>query len=112
METVAAILYGLDDAFLISFQFLNLDYPWFSDAVSDYGVGKTAHLFKIYLLAGGVAAPLLAVQFWQSENPSYPAIISVYLVLVMVGRLALGLFPNDLRGTMRTRSGKLRRAAS
>ena len=112
METVAATLYGLDILFLISFQFLNRDYRWFSHAISDYGVGKTAGLFKVYVLAGSIAAPLLAWQFWQARAPSYPWIIPVYLGLVMLGRLALGLFPNDLRGTTRTLSGQIHHAAT
>ena len=112
METVAAILYGLDIFFLISFQFLNRDYRWFAHAVSDYGVGKTAGLFRVYVLSGSLAAPLLAWQFWHASAPSYPAIIPVYLLLVMLGRLALGLFPNDLRGTPRTKSGQIHHAAT
>lgn len=112
METVAAILYGLDILFLISFQFLSPDYRWFSHAISAYGVGTTARLFKVYVLSGSVAAPLLAFQFWLATDPAYPGMIPVYLLLVMAGRLALGLFPNDLRGTPRTKSGQIHHAAT
>lgn len=112
METVAACLYGLDILFLISFQFLNRDYRLFSHAVSDYGVGKTAGLFKAYMICGSFAAPLLAWQFWAAQNPSYPVILPIYLLLVMAGRFALGVFPNDLRGGPRTRAGRLHHAAT
>ena len=112
METVAAALYLADLFLLISFQFLNRDYALVSHAVSDYGIGKTAHLFKAYVLAGSIAAPLLAWQFWVARDPGYPVIIPVYLLLVMVGRLGLGWFPNDLRGTPQTRSGVIHRAAT
>ena len=112
METVAATLYGLDIILLISFQFLNRDYPFFSHAISDYGVGKTAGLFKIYVLAGSIAAPVLAWQFWSAKAPAYPATISIYLLLVMIGRVGIGLFPNDLRGTPRTRAGHIHHAAT
>ena len=112
METVATILYGLDILLLLSFQLLNRDYGQFAHAVSDYGVGKTARLFKVYVISGSTAAPLLAWQFWAAGPPGYPATISIYLVLVMLGRLAIGLFPNDLRGTPRTRAGRLHRAAT
>ena len=101
-----------DLIFLISFQFLNRDYRWFAHAVSDYGVGKTAQLFKIYVVAGSIAAPLLAWQFWIAGNPGYPPMIPVYLLLVMVGRLGIGLYPNDLRGTPRTKSGHMHHAAT
>jgi Protein of unknown function (DUF998) len=107
MESVAAALYCADLIFLISFQFLNRDYAMFSHAVSDYGIGKTAGLFKAYVLAGAIAAPLLGWQFWSARNPDYPAIIPGYLVLVMLGRMILGLFPNDLRGSPRTPSGQI-----
>ena len=112
IETVVATLYGLDIILLISFQFLNRDYPFFSHAISDYGVGKTARAFKIYVLAGCIAAPLLAWQFWSAQAPPYPAAIVVYLLGVMLGRLGIGLFVNDVRGTHRTRAGQMHRAAT
>ena len=112
MEIVAATLYALDILFLLSFQVLNRDYRPFAHAVSDYGVGKTARLFKVYMISGSLAAPLLAWQFWQAINPAYPATLPIYLLLVMLGRLALGLFPNDLRGTTRTRAGQVHHAAT
>lgn len=112
METVAAALYCLDLIFLISFQFLNRDYSIVSHAVSDFGVGKTARLFKVYLLTGSIAAPLLGWQFWVARDPQYPQIIPLYLGLVMLGRLTLGFFPNDLRGTPRTTSGHIHHGAT
>ncbi len=112
MEVVAATLYAADLLFLISFQFLNRDYRLFSHPVSDYGVGATAGLFKAYVLAGSLAAPVLAWQFWFARDPGYPAIIPVYLLLVMLGRLTLGLFTNDVRGTPQTRSGHIHHAAT
>ena len=112
MEAVAATLYCLDIAFLLSFQFLNRDYPPFAQPVSNYGVGSTATLFRFYVVAGSIAAPLLAWQFWMARDPVYPALIPVYLLLVMAGRLAIGLYPNDLRGGPRTRAGQIHHAAT
>jgi hypothetical protein len=112
MEVVAATLYGLDILILLSFQWLARDYGLFTHAVSDYGVGRTARAFRFYMLAGSLAAPLLALQFWLAANPAYPPGIPVYLLLVMVSRMALGLFPNDLRGTPRTRSGHIHHLAT
>lgn len=112
METVAATLYALDILCLVAFQFLNRDYGLFSHAISDFGIGKTAGLFKLYVLSGSIAAPLLAWQFWSAAQPGYPASIPAYLVLVTAGRLALGLFPNDPRGTPRTTSGQIHHAAT
>ena len=92
MEKVAASLYCADLICLMSFQFLSRDYASVSRAVSDYGVGHTARLFKIYVIFGSLAAPLLAFQFWLARDPAYPVMIPVYLLLVMVGRLGLGLW--------------------
>ena len=112
MEKVAATLYLADLICLIAFQFLNRGYGWFTHSVSDYGSGKTAHLFKIYVITGSIAAPLLAWQFWVARNPGYPPMIPVYLLLVMVGRLGIGLYPNDLRGAPRSTSGQIHHAAT
>lgn len=112
METVVATLYGLDILILISFQVLNRDYVLFPHAISVYGVGKTAHVFKIYVLCGSIAAPLLALQFWHAGTPSYPPSILVYLALVMMGRLGVGLFPVDLPGAAHTTSGQIHHAAT
>lgn len=112
METVAATLFGLDLLMLLSFQVLNRDYPAFSHAISDYGVGTTARLFRAYVMLGCLAPPLLAWQFVASGNAAFPAAIPVYLGLVALGRLGIAVFPNDPRGTPRTRAGKLHRAAT
>ncbi len=112
MEKVAASLYVADLIFLLSFQFLNRDFALLPRAVSNYGLGKTAQLFKVYMLVGSLAAPLLAWQFWVARDPGYPVAISVYLLLVMVGRMAVGWFPNDLRGDPRTTAGQIHHAAT
>ncbi|GLS86876.1 membrane protein [Cypionkella aquatica] len=113
MEIVAAALFSCDILMLISFQVLNRDAPQFAHAISDYGVGKkTAGLFKAYVIAGALAAPLLAWQFWQAQSPSYPASVPFYLMLVALGRLGLGLFPNDPRGAVRTQTGQIHHAAT
>ena len=98
METVAATLYGLDILLLVSFQILNRDYSLLPQAVSSYGLGKTAGLFRAYLLAGSIAAPLLAVQFWMARDPAYPWVISVYLGLVALGRIGIAIYPNHPSG--------------
>lgn len=112
MEVVAATLFGLDILLLFSFQVLNRDDPAFAHAVSDYGLGRTARLFKLYVISGSIAAPVLAFQFWQAKSPDYPAAIPAYLLLVMLGRLGIGFFPNDRRGLKRTRGGLIHRGAT
>ena len=60
IATVAAGFFGLDILLLLSFQVLNRDYGVFTHAVSDYGVGKTAGLFRAYVTIASLAVPLLA----------------------------------------------------
>ncbi|MCX7289265.1 MAG: DUF998 domain-containing protein [Rhodobacterales bacterium] len=112
MEKVAAALYSLDLLFLLSFQVLNRDQPAVAHAISDYGVGRTARLFRIYVLAGCIAPPLLAWQFIAADNPGMPAVIPVYLVLVALGRVGIAVWPNDRPATPHTPSGHLHRAAT
>ena len=112
IASVAAGFFGLDILLLLSFQVLNRDYGLFTHAVSDYGVGRTAGLFRFYVTLGSIAAPMLAWLFWQSRDPVYPAAIPAYLTLMMLGRMAVGLFPNDLHGAPRTTSGNIHHAAT
>lgn len=112
MERVAAALYSLDLLFLLSFQVLNRDQPAFAKPVSEYGLGRTAHLFRVYLIAGCIAPPILAWQVHVSGEPDFPATVAVYLALVALGRLGIAVWQNDPHGTRRTRRGNLHRAAT
>ena len=112
MEKLAASLYVADLAFLILFQVLNREHALLPQAVSNYGLGRTARLFKIYLLAGSFAAPLLAWQFWVARDPAFPLAIPVYLLLVMAGRVTLALFANERQVGARTMAGQIHHAAT
>lgn len=112
MEKVAAALYGLDLLFLLAFQVLNRDQPPFAKPVSEYGLGRTARLFKVYLIAGCIAPPILAWQVHVSGDPDFPATVTVYLALVALGRLGIAIWPNEKRGLRRTRKGQMHRVAT
>lgn len=112
MEKVAAALYGLDLLFLLAFQVLNRDQPAFAKPVSEYALGRTARLFRIYLIAGCIAPPILAWQVHVSGDPDFPVMVTVYLALVALGRLGIAIWLNDPHGTRRTRRGNLHRAAT
>ena len=105
MEKVAAALYALDLLFLLSFQILNRDRPMFALPVSDYGLGRTAGLFRVYLIAGCIAPPILAWQVLASGDPDFPATIPIYLGLVALGRLGIAVWKNDPHGAPHTRHG-------
>lgn len=97
---------------MLLIQVLNRDFRRFPNAVSDYAIGKTARLFRAYVVTGSLAAPLLAALFWGSAVPVYPAAISGYLLLMLAGRICLGRFPNSPRGSGRTLSGTIHHAAT
>lgn len=112
IATLAAGFFALDILLLAAFQVIDRDYGLFDHAVSDYGIGRTAGLFRAYVIVGSLAAPLLAYLFWQSRTPLYPAAIPVYLLLLMLAQVVVGLYPNDLRGAPRTASGNIHHAAT
>lgn len=112
MEWVAAGLYGFDLLFLLSLQILNRDMPVFARPVSDYGLGRTARLFRVYLIAGCLAPPIFAWQVLVSGNPDFPAPIPVYLALVALGRLGIAVWHSDAQAGPHTRTGQLHRAAT
>ena len=112
MEKVAAALYLLDLLFLLAFQVLNRDQPAFARPISDYGLGRTASLFKVYLIAGCIAPPILAWQVHVSGNPDFPIAVTVYLGLVAVGRLGIALWQSDPQDMPHSRRGNLHRAAT
>jgi hypothetical protein len=112
MERVAAALYGLDLLFLLSFQVLNRDQPVFAKPVSEYGLGRTAGLFRVYLIAGCIAPPILAWQVHVSGDPDFPVSVTIYLGLVALGRLGIAVWRNDPHRTVHTLQGNLHRAAT
>ena len=65
MEWVATALYGLDLMFLLSLHVLNGYMPAVARPSSDYGLGGTARLFLVYLIAGCIAPPFFA---WLSST--------------------------------------------
>ncbi|MCX7644316.1 MAG: DUF998 domain-containing protein [Rhodobacteraceae bacterium] len=109
MEKVAAALYALDLLLLLSFQILNRDRPAFARPVSDYGLGRTARLFRLYLIAGCIAPPILAWQVHVSGDPDFPLSVTVCLALVALGRLGIALWPADPPGAPHSRRGNLHR---
>lgn len=112
MEKVAAALYSLDLIFLLSFQLLNRDQPAFAHPVSAYGLGRTARLFRVYLIAGCLAPPILAWQVHVSGDPEFPALVTVCLGLVALGRLGIAVWKDDPHGAPHTLRGNLHRASA
>ena len=112
MEILAAALYALDLLFLLLFQVLNRDQPAFAHPISEYGLGGTARLFRIYLIAGCIAPLILVWQVHASGDPDFPASVTVYLALVALGRLGIATWKDDPHDAPRTPRGNLHRAAA
>ncbi len=67
------------------------------DAVSDYGVGRYRAWFWAQAVAGGVAGLALAFAFAET-TPSIPTLIVVMLLVSVVARFLIPLFPSDQHG--------------
>ncbi len=78
------------------------------NAVSDYGVGQYAPLFRVSLWAGSIAAAALPAGL--ALGVGSPPLISrdlVFLGLVAVSRIGESLFPTTVEGRRLTRTGAL-----
>ncbi|KIF77877.1 hypothetical protein QR77_36725 [Streptomyces sp. 150FB] len=78
------------------------------NAVSDYGIGRYAMLFRTGLWLSSAGVLLLAVAL--ALKPGVPPLSNgdlVYLFLVPPLRVAMSLFPTDLEGRPLTRKGAL-----
>jgi hypothetical protein len=78
------------------------------NAVSDYGVGRYAPLFRVSLWAGSVAVAALPIGL--SLGVGAPPLASsdlVFLGLVAVSRVGESLFPTTVEGERLTRAGAL-----
>jgi hypothetical protein len=76
-----------------------------SNAVSDYGVGKTSKLFVIYLWLNNIGS--IAIAFALIGLSYIPHIIPILLLVLTLSRIGLSLFPTDLEGEKHTKRGYL-----
>ena len=106
MAQLTALLYAINLLLLVSFHVLNRHYSPVSNAVSDYGVGRTARLFRVYVVVGSVAALMLGREVWMA-SPAVPQAVAWYLVAMAAVRVGVGVFPTDLPGATPTRAGRI-----
>ena len=92
-------------AMLASLHFLNRDYSVVAQAVSDYGVGRAAGAFGLYVWIGSAAFLVFAWLFWASADPAFPTLVPIYLLALVVARIGIVVFPADLEGQPITRTG-------
>ena len=87
METIATSLYVFDLAILLFFEATTRQ----RGPISNFGIGPTAGVFRVYMIVGSLAAPILALQLWMAQV--YPATLSIYLGLIALGRIGIAAFP-------------------
>ena len=108
MFEIAGLALGLQMAVLVMFvalHVLNRDYSLVRHAVSDYGVGRAARAFRLYLWLGIVALLLFAWLLHASRAPVFPPVVPIYLVLLAIARIGIMVFPADLEENRLTLTG-------
>ena len=88
--------------------FLPTGYDLVHNAVSDYGVGQYAPLFRVSLWAGSIA--VLALAIGLTLEPGAPPLLTrglVFLGLVAACRIGESLFPTTVEGEKLTRTGAM-----
>jgi hypothetical membrane protein len=91
---------------VLALHFLPTGYDLVHNAVSDYGVGQYAPLFRVSLWAGSIA--VLALAIGLTVEPGAPPLLTrglVFLGLVSACRIGESLFPTTVEGQKLTRTG-------
>jgi hypothetical membrane protein len=93
---------------VVALHFLPTGYDLVHNAVSDYGVGQYATLFRVSLWAGSIA--VLALAIGLALDPGAPPLLTrdlVFLGLVAAFRVGESLFPTTVEGQKLTRTGAM-----
>jgi hypothetical protein len=98
LSIVAAVATAIQAGALIALHLLPTGYNPRRDAVSDYGIGRYRAWFWAQTLAGGVAALTLAIALAET-TPSIPTLVVVMLLIAVIARLLIPLFPTDQNGS-------------
>lgn len=102
---LAALLYGLTLAIFLAFHRLRPDVNILRDPVSNYGVGSSAALFRVYAMLGAAAALVLALEFHLLGQA--PGRLVAYLALSALARAGVAIFPTDPGHEFAGRNGRL-----
>jgi hypothetical membrane protein len=97
LSIVAIVAVGIQAVALITLHVLPTGYNPRRDAVSDYGIGRYRGWFWAQAVAGGVAGLALAIAL--AETSSIPALVVVMLLISVVARFLIPLFPTDQNGS-------------
>ena len=100
-------------ALFVALHVLPTGYHPVQEAVSDYAVGPYGYLFRAGLYVSSLG--VLALAFLLVVGVGSPPVASrdlVYLLAIPLTRIGMTLFPTDLEGTARTRTGILHYACA
>jgi hypothetical protein len=98
LSIVAAVAVAVQAGALIALHLLPTGYDPRHDAVSDYGIGRYRGWFWAQAVAGGVAGLALAIALAET-TPSIPTLVVVMLLISVVARFLIPLFPTDQHGS-------------
>ena len=93
---------------VLALHFVPTGYDLVHNAVSDYGVGQYAPLFRVSLWAGSIA--VLALAIGLTLEPGAPPLLTLglmFLGLVSACRIGESLFPITVEGEKLTRTGAM-----
>lgn len=104
---LATGLYVVSIALFLGLHLLHSPYSALRHAVSDYGVGPTARLFQVYVWAGNAGALALIALFSFAQQPHFPALIALFMLVMLGSRMGVARFKTDVEGSPRTRAGSI-----
>lgn len=93
-------------AVLVWLHLLPTGYRPIRNAVSDYGVGRYAHLYRAQTTACALSALLLAGALAGGVDPA-PTSVVVLLMVFTAARLLIPWYPTDLDRAQPTRTGRI-----
>lgn len=93
-------------AVLLWLHLLPTGYRPVRNAVSDYGVGRFAHLYRAQTAACAISALLLAGGLAGGVDTT-PTLVIVLLVTFAVARILIPWYPTDLDRSQPTRTGRV-----
>ena len=86
--------------------FVSNRYNPIRNAESDYGVGPTKAMFRLYLWLNNVATlAMVAVFYIDASMFHIPERSMLYMVILIFARLGIAFFPTDLEGSKTTVTG-------
>ena len=105
LNVLALLLLISNIALFVIMHLRTNDYSIIYNAVSDYAIGNTNRLFRIYLWAGSLGYICLFCMVLLSPVLRLEKIFPILLALVIIFRILLGSFKTNIEGQKTTING-------